>query len=130
MKETIGKTPGEILHNKRELKKISLKQAADDTNITVRHLKALEEDKYKSFPGETYALGFLRSYANYLDLDAENLIQIYSQNSCDVIRKYRYYKYILEFFKKETEVDRFASLVRKQGNFITKINVNFINNGE
>jgi cytoskeleton protein RodZ len=33
------------------------------------HLEALEEDRFESLPGRTYAIGFVRSYAEYLGLD-------------------------------------------------------------
>lgn len=33
------------------------------------HLEALEEDRFESLPGRTYAVGFVRSYADYLGLD-------------------------------------------------------------
>jgi cytoskeleton protein RodZ len=34
------------------------------------HLDALEEDRLDDLPGKTYAIGFVRSYARYLGLDA------------------------------------------------------------
>jgi cytoskeleton protein RodZ len=34
------------------------------------HLEALEEDRLEGLPGRTYAVGFVRSYATYLGLDA------------------------------------------------------------
>src|SRR5215475_10236539 len=33
------------------------------------HLEAIEEDKLENLPGKNYALGFVRSYADYLGLD-------------------------------------------------------------
>lgn len=33
------------------------------------HLEALEEDRFEALPGRTYAVGFVRSYADYLGLD-------------------------------------------------------------
>lgn len=33
------------------------------------HLEALEEDRLEALPGRTYAIGFVRSYADYLGLD-------------------------------------------------------------
>lgn len=70
-------TPGSVLRKAREEKKISLKQAAEETRITQRNLAAIESDNYSVFPGETYTLGFLRSYASYLELDPEKIIQLY-----------------------------------------------------
>lgn len=70
-------TAGQLLKKTREEKRIPLRQAADDTKITARHLQAIEDDNYMVFPGETYALGFLASYAVYLEIDPEQVKRLY-----------------------------------------------------
>ncbi len=70
-------TAGALLRKTREEKRISIRQAADDTKITSRHLQAIEDDNYLVFPGETYALGFLASYAVYLEVDPEQVKRLY-----------------------------------------------------
>ncbi|OJU09573.1 MAG: hypothetical protein BGN85_13040 [Alphaproteobacteria bacterium 64-11] len=44
------------------------------------HLEALEEDRPEDLPGRTYALGFVRSYAQYLGLDANELTERYKHD--------------------------------------------------
>lgn len=39
------------------------------------HLEALEEDRIEALPGRTYAIGFIRSYADYLGLDAVQCVE-------------------------------------------------------
>jgi cytoskeleton protein RodZ len=39
------------------------------------HLEALEEDRFKALPGRTYAVGFVRSYADYLGLDPVQCVE-------------------------------------------------------
>jgi cytoskeleton protein RodZ len=39
------------------------------------HLEALEEDRLDALPGRTYAVGFVRSYADYLGLDASHCVE-------------------------------------------------------
>jgi cytoskeleton protein RodZ len=39
------------------------------------HLEALEEDRLDALPGRTYAVGFVRSYADYLGLDAVQCVE-------------------------------------------------------
>src|SRR3974390_443477 len=39
------------------------------------HLDALEEDKFEALPGRTYAMGFVRSYAEYLGLDSVQCVE-------------------------------------------------------
>jgi cytoskeleton protein RodZ len=41
------------------------------------HLEALEEDRLEALPGRTYAVGFVRTYADYLGLDAARLVERY-----------------------------------------------------
>ncbi len=74
------KSLGSQFKKAREEKKITLKQAVTETNITIRHLQALENDDYTMFPSRTYVLGFIRSYAAYLGLDSEELVQVYKNN--------------------------------------------------
>lgn len=70
-------TAGALLRKAREEKRITLRQASDDTKITSRHLQAIEDDNYMVFPGETYAMGFLSSYAVYLEVDPEQVKRLY-----------------------------------------------------
>ncbi len=41
------------------------------------HLEALEEDRLEALPGRAYAVGFVRSYAEYLGLDAAQCVERY-----------------------------------------------------
>jgi cytoskeleton protein RodZ len=41
------------------------------------HLEALEEDRLEALPGRTYAVGFVRTYADYLGLDAARAVERY-----------------------------------------------------
>ncbi len=70
---------GEFLKETRIKKNISLDQIAEDTNITKRYLEALENEEFSIFPGETYLKGFLRTYCNYLKLDANDIIKRYEK---------------------------------------------------
>jgi hypothetical protein len=62
---------------KLAMQKANMKDVSKDTNIVVKYLEALENEEFDKFPSETYLLGFLRSYAEYLRLDADELIQAY-----------------------------------------------------
>src|SRR3984885_15066259 len=41
------------------------------------HLEALEEDRLEALPGRTYAIGFVRTYAEYLGLDTPHVLERY-----------------------------------------------------
>jgi cytoskeletal protein RodZ len=68
---------GEKIRKVREDKGYSLDQVARDTHITRRFLEALEEENFSALPGESYVIGFLRSYAEYLGLNAEETVLLY-----------------------------------------------------
>jgi cytoskeletal protein RodZ len=68
---------GDGLRAQRERKNITLEQAAADTRIREKFLKALEDGDYQSLPGPVYTRGFLRNYAEYLDLEADELVTLY-----------------------------------------------------
>jgi cytoskeletal protein RodZ len=68
---------GEILRTQREKKGLTLDQAAADTRIREKFLQALEDGDYQSLPGAVYTKGFLRNYAEYLDLDQEELVVLF-----------------------------------------------------
>ena len=54
---------------------IDLSEISAELRIHYDHLLALEEGRFSDLPGPTYVIGFLRSYASYLDLDADVLVQ-------------------------------------------------------
>lgn len=68
---------GEILREARELKGITVEQAAQETHISRHYIEALEKEDFSQFPGETYIYGFLRNYADHLGLDPEKVIDLY-----------------------------------------------------
>lgn len=68
---------GEKLREAREARKLSLKDVVKETNISPIYLTALEEEKFDKFPSETYLIGFLRTYAEFLRLDPETLVHAY-----------------------------------------------------
>jgi len=65
---------GTTLRNARIQRGLTIEQAAQDTRISPRFLEALEAEQFDSLPAPVYVRGFLRSYANYLRLDAAPLL--------------------------------------------------------
>ncbi|HET7030134.1 MAG TPA: helix-turn-helix domain-containing protein [Candidatus Limnocylindrales bacterium] len=64
----------ERLYAARERKGVDLYRAERDTKIRARYLAALERGEYRELPGDVYTKGFLRNYALYLGLDAEEVV--------------------------------------------------------
>ena len=61
----------------REERGLSIDQVARDTHIAKRYIVDLEEENFDRFPGDTYIMGFIRNYAEYLSMDPAELINLY-----------------------------------------------------
>ena len=64
---------GESLRRARDDKGLDLDRVSDETRIAKRFILALEAEDFSVFPGDPYAIGFLRNYAEYLGLDAAEM---------------------------------------------------------
>jgi cytoskeletal protein RodZ len=62
---------GYSLRAARERQGIGLPEAELATKIRAKYIRALEEEDFDALPADTYARGFLRTYADYLGLDGE-----------------------------------------------------------
>ncbi len=45
------------------------------------YIEAIEEDRFDDLPGHAYAVGFVRGYAEYLDLDGEDVVRRFKEGS-------------------------------------------------
>lgn len=63
------------LYQARVRRGVDLAVVADELRIHYEHLLALEEGRFDDLPGPAYVIGFLRSYAGYLELDADDLLR-------------------------------------------------------
>ena len=66
---------GAVLRGKRESFRQDLVTVAGQLHIRLSYLKAIEDGRFKDLPGLTYASGFVRSYADYLGLDGEEMVR-------------------------------------------------------
>ncbi|MGC1376342.1 MAG: RodZ domain-containing protein [Anaerolineales bacterium] len=67
-------TIGQQLKQARESRGLSMKQVVQATRIRVHYLEAMETDDFSTLPSAAQARGFLRSYADFLGLNADDLI--------------------------------------------------------
>ncbi len=65
---------GQILQAAREARELSLGQVARETHMRERYLRAMEEGNIDALPSNVQARGFLRAYADYLNLDGAELL--------------------------------------------------------
>ena len=70
---------GERLKQEREKRNMTLEEVASVTKISVRNLRALEQEKFDQMPGGIFNRGFVRSYAKHLGLDDEQVVADYKE---------------------------------------------------
>jgi len=70
---------GKLLHDTREIQGLIIADIARVLRISTRYLEALEEGRNNDLPGTTYAIGFIRSYAEHLRLDGDEIVRRYKE---------------------------------------------------
>jgi len=68
---------GEHLKQEREQRGITLDEISLSTKISIRLLRALEEEKFDQLPGGIFNKGFVRAYARHLGIDEAQAIADY-----------------------------------------------------
>jgi len=76
---------GATLREGRERMGKDLSQVATTLRIRQPFLAALEEGRFKDLPGGTYAIGFLRTYSEFLGLDGEEMVRRFRQEAADAL---------------------------------------------
>lgn len=72
---------GDRLKKEREKRGMTLDEVSGTTKISVRLLKALEQEKFDQLPGGVFNKGFVRSYAKHLGLDDDAVVADYLEAS-------------------------------------------------
>ena len=70
---------GETLREARMRRRIDMQEVESATKIRGKYLRALENEEWELLPGPTFVKTFLRTYAEYLGLDARLLVEEYRQ---------------------------------------------------
>lgn len=68
---------GAMLMQSRESKGLTREAVAEQLNLLLSQVVALEENDFARFPGETFVRGHLRSYARLLNIDTKELLALY-----------------------------------------------------
>jgi hypothetical protein len=70
---------GQTLRETRMRQKIDMTEVEAATKIRAKYLRALENEEWDLLPGPTFVKTFLRTYAEYLGLDARTLVEEYRE---------------------------------------------------
>ncbi|WP_420549293.1 helix-turn-helix domain-containing protein [Curvivirga sp.] len=78
---------GDILRDERILRDEDLKDVAKALAIRLPFMEAIENSEPQNLPGAAYALGFVRSYADYLGLNSRELVEQYKEEAKELERE-------------------------------------------
>lgn len=68
-------SPGNLLRTTREKKGLTIEDVAKHLHLTIRQVKALEENDHSPWPSLTYVHGYLRNYAHLLGIDDKEVLR-------------------------------------------------------
>lgn len=77
-------TVGVLLRERREELGFDLDTIGEALRIKPVYLAALEQGRAQDLPGATYAIGFIRAYAQLLDLDSERILDSYKAECAEM----------------------------------------------
>mgnify|MGYP000276928297 FL=1 len=75
---------GALLRQSREGAGLKIADAARALRISQKYLEALEDGRHADLPGAAYAIGFVRSYAEHLHLDSDEIVRRYKDEAAGV----------------------------------------------
>ncbi len=70
---------GDTLRDARLRQRLDIAEVEQATKIRGKYLRALESEEFDRLPGSTFVRTFLRTYAEYLGLDSQLLLEEYRQ---------------------------------------------------
>ncbi len=68
---------GNTLREARLRRGLDILDCEAETKIRAKYLRAMEEEQFDLMPSPTYVRGFLRTYADFLDLDGRLVLDEY-----------------------------------------------------
>lgn len=87
------KTISTILREEREKRGLSLDDVVSATKIRRNFIVAIEEGKFSSLPSESYAMGFVKNYGEFLGISPERAAALfrreYDSKSTENVPKFR-----------------------------------------
>lgn len=75
----LQQTLGKLLKNTREAKHISIGEVAQRLLLSKSTITALEEDDYGKISAQVYAEGYLKAYAQFLQIPAHTVLENFRQ---------------------------------------------------
>ena len=77
----VQQSVGEMLETRRAEYGLDLRDVSNALRIRLPYLIAIEEGRLDELPGATYAIGFVRAYADHLGLDGPAVVERYKDET-------------------------------------------------
>ena len=75
---------GKILKEQRETKNLNIKTISENTKIPANSILLLENGEFEMFSSYTHLLGFVRIYSEFLDLDFDEIKELFHKECNDI----------------------------------------------
>ena len=82
---------GSLMHEARLKKGLKITDASKELCIRASYLEAIEAGNYDEIPEPPYGIGFIRSYADYLGLNAARMVQLFKEETDAASKNSDYY---------------------------------------
>ena len=76
--------PGGAFRDAREAANVTVDEVAQTLNLSVRVVNGLESNRYEDLPGPAFTRGYIRAYAKLLELDGDELVELFDQATLDL----------------------------------------------
>jgi len=78
---------GQILRDERIKRNLSIGEVSRRLRLSEQKIAAIEENDFSKLPSGTFLRGFIRNYANFLQLDFNSLIPLLSQSAGAIVQQ-------------------------------------------
>lgn len=79
--------PGELLRMAREAKGLSQEDVAKKLNFLPLYVPALEDEKFEPLHSITFVKGYLRAYARFLEIDADEVLRCFAVHHPELVKQ-------------------------------------------
>ncbi len=79
--------PGELLRIAREAKGLSQEEVAKKLNFLPLYVPALEDEKFEPLHSITFVKGYLRAYARFLEIDADEVLRCFAVHHPELVEQ-------------------------------------------
>lgn len=78
---SVVQSVGHLLRKARVMKGMSIEDVSRQLRLSVLQIEAIEKENYEKLPGRTFLRGFIRNYANLVQLDPVPLLQLLPEST-------------------------------------------------